>query len=223
MMALIFMPICGKEPFDLVHVPVELRGRRPPAGTEDIDRPFHLLLRGLHQLHDELERILVPAPEIAAESLAPECKHPAADLLLGLAGDALDIVTDDPGTAAGEDDDEVGVVLCVGFLHRFQEFSLAAVDDVALVKGGAGRRFEGDAAYLAAFPGPDKVGHVERASRGTVHEGDNVPDAADDIVCGKKFAHGSVRGLQLRDHLAGFHFLQQLLQVYREIRWTRSP
>ena len=105
------------------------------------------------------------------------------------------------------------MVLCICFLHRFQEFSLAAVDDVAFVQGRAGSGFKRHAAYLAALPGPDKVGHVERASRGSVHEGDNVPDAADDVVRGEKFAHGSVRGLQLRDHLARLHFLEQLLQV----------
>ena len=171
MMAFIFIPIFRKEPFDLVHVPVELRGGRAPAGTENIDRPFHRFFGRLHQLHDEFERILVTAPEIAAEALAFECQHPAADQFLGLAGDALNIVADDPGTAAGEDDDEVGVVLCVCFLHRFQEFSLATVDDVAFVKRGAGSGFERDTADLAAFPGPDKVGHVERAAGRAVHEG----------------------------------------------------
>ena len=44
-------------------------------------------------------------------------------------------------------------------------------------------------------------------------EGDTVADPADDIVGGKKLAHGGVRGLQLRDHLAALHLLQQLLQA----------
>ena len=188
-------------------------GDGPQRAPRILIVPFIFFSGGAIELHDEFERVLVPAPEIAAEPLAFQGKHPAADLLLGLAGDALDVVADDPGAAAGEDDDEVGVVLCIRLLHRFQELSLAAVDDVALVKGGAGRGFERHPAYLAALPGPDKVGHVERASRGAVHERDDMPDAGDDIVCGKKFAHGSVRGLQLRDHLARLHLLQQLLQA----------
>ncbi|MGD1004948.1 MAG: hypothetical protein ABR887_05940 [Methanoregulaceae archaeon] len=40
-----------------------------------------------------------------------------------------------------------------------------------------------------------------------------MTDAADDVVCSKKFAHGGVRGLQFGDHLALFHFVKQLLQV----------
>ncbi|OPZ44133.1 MAG: hypothetical protein BWY93_00760 [Euryarchaeota archaeon ADurb.BinA087] len=202
----------GKQPFDLVKVPGELGWGRAPAGTEDVDGSFHSPGRRVHQLHDQLERILVSAPEITPESLASERQHPAADQLLGFACDALDIIPDDPGAAAGEDDDQVRMVLCVGFLHRFKEFSFASVDDVAFIKGGACGRFERDPADLAAFPGPDKIGHVERAARWAMDEGDDMADTADDVVGGEKFAHGGMRGLQLRDHLTGFHFSQQLLQ-----------
>ena len=67
---------------------------------------------------------------------------------------ALDIIADDTGAAAGEDDDEVGMVLYVCFLYRFQEFSLSPVDDMALIKGDACIGFEWDTAYFAAFPCP---------------------------------------------------------------------
>jgi hypothetical protein len=40
-----------------------------------------------------------------------------------------------------------------------------------------------------------------------------MPDTTYDVICGKKFAHGGMRSLQPWDHLTGFNFFQQLLQV----------
>jgi len=105
------------------------------------------------------------------------------------------------------------VVLRVRLLRGFQELALAPVDDVALVESRAGRRFERDSAGLAALPGPDKVRHVQRAPRRAMDQGDDVADAADDIVRREKFAHGGMRGLETGDHLARLHLLQELLQV----------
>jgi hypothetical protein len=45
---------------------------RAPTDPEDIDRPFHFRFRGLHQLHDELERVLIAASKISAKPFAAE-------------------------------------------------------------------------------------------------------------------------------------------------------
>jgi len=54
---------------------------------------------------------------------------------------AFNVITDDPGAAARENNDEVWVILSVCFLYCFQEFSLATINDVTLIKSGAGCRF----------------------------------------------------------------------------------
>jgi len=43
-----------------------------PQRAENVHGPLHFFLRGLHEVHDELERVLVAAAEVAAEPLAAE-------------------------------------------------------------------------------------------------------------------------------------------------------
>src|SRR5690606_18831367 len=85
-----------KESLDFIHVPVELCGGRIPTGSKDVNRSFHLCFRRLHQIHNELESILITASEIPTESFAAERQHPATNQLLCLTGNAFNVVTDDP-------------------------------------------------------------------------------------------------------------------------------
>jgi hypothetical protein len=139
-------------------------------------------LRGVHQIHDETKSILVPAPEIAPETFASESQHPAADHFLCLAGYAFNVIPDDPGAAAGKDDYKVRVILCIGLLYGLQKFSFAAIDDIAFIENSACCGLERNSTGLAAFPCPDKVGHIERASSRAMDKGDDMLDATDDII-----------------------------------------
>ncbi|MGZ5521494.1 MAG: hypothetical protein ACXWET_07005, partial [Halobacteriota archaeon] len=64
----------------------------------------------------------------------------------------------------------------------------------------------------AAFPRPYDIGDPQRASRRTMHEGDYVTNTTYGIIRGKELTHGCMRGLQLRNHLAPFDLLDELLQ-----------
>ena len=97
MIALILTPIAERSRSISSMSQLNSVGDGPQRAPRILIVPFIFFCGGSISSMIELERILVPAPEVAAEPLAFQGKHPAADLLLGLAGDALDVVADDPG------------------------------------------------------------------------------------------------------------------------------
>jgi hypothetical protein len=136
------------EAFELVEVlgPFCVGGALPRA--QDVDRAFEHLAARLHQRHQGPEGILIAAAKVAAEPLTADGQHASAGLLSRDLGDGLDIVADDARAAAGEDDDQLGMVAAVGLFDRFEEFALAAVHHIGFVLGRAGGGLERHAAVL---------------------------------------------------------------------------
>ncbi len=104
-----------------------------------------------------------------------------AELFLHVRGDGVDIVTDQPHRAGGEDGDGFGMEEVVGLLDRRRQFLLAAEDDVLLLHVG------GEAVGHVVFAVRPGVGlvtagqpGVEAAADGAVHQVDDIAGRAHD-------------------------------------------